>query len=205
MLMRALVPRRPIASGSSCGESSSDDESSEEEMPDEFKEITSKEAQQRAIIKSSLLTMSFGTAIVLLFSDPMVDVMSEIGNRTGIPPFFVAFVLAPVASNASELLAAYNYALKKTVKTMNVSLSTLLGAANMNNTFCLGIFLALIAIRPLKWTFSAETIAILVIELVMFFMACKTVHRLIDAFLVMLLFPLSIVLVYVLEYPLGLN
>jgi len=29
MLMRALVPRRPIASGSSCGESSSDDESSE--------------------------------------------------------------------------------------------------------------------------------------------------------------------------------
>jgi len=34
MLMRALVPRRPIASGSSCGESSSDDESSEAPAPE---------------------------------------------------------------------------------------------------------------------------------------------------------------------------
>ena len=45
-----------------------------------------------------------------------VDVLSELGHRIHVPPFFVAFVLAPLASNASELIASYNYALKKTKK-----------------------------------------------------------------------------------------
>jgi hypothetical protein len=34
----------------------------------------------------------------------------------------------------------------------------------MNNTFCLGIFLLLVYARKLPWTFSAETISILVIQ-----------------------------------------
>ncbi|KAE9066213.1 hypothetical protein PF010_g27893, partial [Phytophthora fragariae] len=50
--------------------------------------------------------MFLGTALVLLFSDPMVDVLSEVGARTGIPAFYVSFVVAPLASNASELIAA---------------------------------------------------------------------------------------------------
>ena len=36
----------------------------------------------------------------------------------------------------------------------------------MNNTFCLGIFLALIYMRGMKWTFSAETISIVVVQLI---------------------------------------
>ena len=102
---------------------------------------------------SIALCVGFGTALVLLFSDPMVDVLSEMANRIGIPPFYVAFVLAPLvrdpnclrsstihltpfpsffliiycaqASNASELIAAYNYALKKTKSTITISLMTL--------------------------------------------------------------------------------
>ncbi len=53
------------------------------------------------------------------------EFFSELANRTGIPAFYVSFVLAPLASNSSELLASYNYALKKTTKTIKISLSTL--------------------------------------------------------------------------------
>lgn len=74
----------------------------------------------------------------VLISDPMVDVLSELGVRTGIPAFYIAFVLAPLASNASELIAAYNYAKKKTPTSISISLATLEGAAVMNNTFVLG-------------------------------------------------------------------
>ena len=52
------------------------------------------------------------TAMVLLFSDPMVDVFSAFGDRMNISAFYVSFVLAPLASNASELIAAYNYVKK---------------------------------------------------------------------------------------------
>ena len=43
-----------------------------------------------------------------------VDVMSSVGKRIGLAPFYVAFVLAPLASNASEFIASYTYAAKKT-------------------------------------------------------------------------------------------
>merc|ERR1711959_804469 len=102
-----------------------------------------------------------GTLLVLLFSDPMVDVvLSEIGVRTDVPGFYISFVLAPLASNASELVAAYAYAQKRTMKSMTISLSTLEGAACMNNTFCLCIFFIVVAWKKLAWQFTAETITI---------------------------------------------
>merc|ERR1712107_556549 len=62
------------------------------------------------------------------------------------------------------LLSAYNYAKKKTQVSITNSLSTLVGAACMNNTFCLGIFYTLIAVKKLYWAFTAETIAIITIQ-----------------------------------------
>ena len=79
--------------------------------------------------------LAVGTAIVIYFSDPMVDVMQEIAVRASLPPFYVSFVLAPLASNASEVVASMYYAAKKTRKTISVSMSALEGAASMNNTF----------------------------------------------------------------------
>merc|ERR1740122_802611 len=102
--------------------------------------------------------MGFGTFLVLIFSDPMVDALGEWGNRLNVNPFYISFLLAPFASNASELLSAYTYAKKKSEKSITTSLSTLIGAACMNNTFVLGIFLCLMYVQRLAWQFTAETI-----------------------------------------------
>jgi Ca2+/Na+ antiporter len=93
------------------------------------------------------------------------DVLGEVGVRTGIPPFYVSFVIAPVASNASELIASYSYALKKTPKSISIALQALQGAACMNNTFCLSIFMALIYFLGLAWEYTAETVAIVLCQL----------------------------------------
>jgi Ca2+/Na+ antiporter len=114
-----------------------EEEEEEEEMPDDIK-MLSPEEQQIQIKRRAFWMMAVGSIIVLLISDPMVDVLSEVGNRTGIPAFYVAFIVAPLASNLTELIAAYNYSLKKTQTSITVSLTTLEGAAIMNNTFVLG-------------------------------------------------------------------
>jgi Ca2+/Na+ antiporter len=177
-----------------------DDESDdgEEDVPAEFKDM-SPQQQQRAILKRSLWMMLLGTVVVLVVSDPMVDVLSEIGHRTSIPPFYVSFVLAPLASNASELIASYSYALKKTKQTATIAISALEGAAALNNTFCLGIFLALVYARGLVWEYSAETASILLVELAMFVIAVRKSQSLASACVALSLFPLSIVVVIVLE------
>eukprot|EP01102_Stenamoeba_stenopodia_P000543 TRINITY_DN10536_c0_g1_i5.p1 TRINITY_DN10536_c0_g1~~TRINITY_DN10536_c0_g1_i5.p1 ORF type:complete len:127 (-),score=39.67 TRINITY_DN10536_c0_g1_i5:143-523(-) len=120
--------------------------------------------------------------------------------------FYVAFVLAPIASNVSELIASVNYAKKKTKKTITISLAALEGAACMNNTFCLGIFLCLVFFKKLIWEFSAETISIIFVE---FALALVCVFRktqtLLDAILILALFPISLIVVWLLENVAGLN
>ena len=70
-------------------------------MPEDLAEMGWEE-QQSAIKKRSLKLMGAGLLLVLVFSDPMVDVMNNMGARVGVPPFYVAFILAPLASNASS-------------------------------------------------------------------------------------------------------
>ena len=69
----------------------------------------------------------------------------------------------------------------------------------MNNTFVLGIFMACVYSQSLAWEFFAETISILVSVLFIAVMSLKTVHTMADAFIIMLVYPASLVLVYTLE------
>ena len=50
-------------------------------------------------------------------------------------------------SNGAEVLSAYAFAKRKSVRATTISFSTLIGAAVMNNTFCLAVFMALIVAR----------------------------------------------------------
>jgi Ca2+/Na+ antiporter len=176
-----------------------EEEEEEEEVPEDLNALSPKE-QQRAIMRRAFSMLIIGTAIVLIFSDPMVEVLSEIAARANIPPFYVSFVLAPVAANASEVIASQYYAAKKTRKTITVALTALEGAASMNNTFCLSIFMGLIYFRGLAWQFSAETIAIVSVQLLMCVLAHRSKMSTSTGFLVLSLFPLSVMFVALLEY-----
>lgn len=187
------------------GEEDDEDEGEAEDIPEDLADLPP-DVQQRKILQRSFTLMGLGTGLVLVFSDPMVDVLSEIGVRTDVPAFYISFVLAPLASNASELVAAYSYAQKRTQKAMTISLSTLEGAACMNNTFCLCIFFILVYWRKLAWQFTAETICIVVIQLIMgcIALSSKTMPFGLGIFILML-YPLSLGGVYFLENVMGLD
>jgi len=181
------------------GDAGADEEEDEEcEVPEDLQDMSPDE-QQAAIKMRAFGMMGVGTLLVLIFSDPMVEVMSNVGERLSIPPFYISFVLAPLASNASELLASVSYAKKKTQKTITVALAALEGAACMNNTFCLAIFMALIYFKNLAWKFTAETLAILIIQLIVGILATKKTMTTADAYFVLSLFPLSIAFIATLE------
>lgn len=180
-------------------EGGDDEDEEEDEMPEEFKDLPPAE-QQKQIIKASLKQMLMGTFLVLIFSDPMVDVLAQIGKMTGVPAFYVSFVLAPLASNASELVCSMALAAKKTQGSITQSLQTLEGAACMNNTFCLGIFFFLIYYQGLAWKFTAETLCIFFVQFLMFLIVVSSsTQTMKTGFLVFLLYPLSLVFVAGLE------
>jgi len=180
-----------------------ENEEEEEEIPEDIASLPP-DQQQAAIKKKAFTLLAIGTLLVVLFADPMVDVMHELATRTGIPPFYVSFVLAPLASNASEVIASLFYAAKKTRKSISVSLVALEGAAAMNNTFCLSIFMGLIYFRGLAWQFSAETISILLVQYIVGYFAMGSQMTSKTGLLIILVFPISVAFIAILE-ALGLD
>ena len=194
----------PMLTTSTRGPTPVEDSDEEEPVPEDLR-CDDPDAERLRILMRSFRMMIFGTILVLIFSDPTVAVMQDIAERVGISGFYVSFLVAPLASNLSEVVAAYSYAQKKTRRTITVSFSTLLGAAILNNTFVLGIFMLLIVAKGLAWQFTAETVAILLVELVLGVMSQKRIHTLRDGLVILALFPLSLLVVFVLESVLGLD
>jgi len=175
-----------------------EEEEEEEEVPDDLTHLSPKQQRIRIVLRSCWM-MGLGVLLVIVFSDPMVDVFSSLGEVCHINSFYIAFVLGPLASNASELVAAINYSRKKTIRTATIGCESLIGAACMNNTFCLSIFLLLIFARKLAWRYSAETLSILFVEVIMLIFAVRRTQRLLYGIFIILLYPLSIGLVVFLE------
>ena len=69
----------------------------------------------------------------------------------------------------------------------------------MNNTFGLGIFMFLVYSQGLAWNYLAETLTILVVEVIMGVYSLKSHHTLLDGCIIMSLFPLSLIFVFTLE------
>ncbi|CAD7935140.1 unnamed protein product [Amoebophrya sp. A120] len=191
---------------SDAGSSESDDKSDDgedEDIPEELAHLSPEQQQRRIKIKAAWMCC-VGTIFVVAFSDPMVDVFNELAKRSGVNPFFVSFILSPLVSNASELVAAYNYAKKKTLRSATISLSTLEGAACMNNTFCLGCFLFVLYFSHLRWEFTCEIATMVIAEVLVGYVAyTRKIHTMRDAHFIAMLFPLSLVFVYIGTHVLG--
>ena len=175
------------------------EEEEEDEIPEEFENMTIEE-QQRAIKIRSFMMLTIGTGMVIIFSDPMVGVFQEVSHRIGISAFYVSFTLAPLASNASEMISSYYYATKKTSKTIAVSFKQLVGAGIMNNTFCLAIFMALTFFRGIAWNFTAETTSIVLVQSIMWLYTRKANNTAFDGIIIASMFPLSLALVAVMKH-----
>lgn len=159
--------------------------------------------QKKKVYGVTLLCV--GMAIVAFFSDPMIEVITNLGGTLGVRPFYISFVVTPFASNAAEVIAALMFAQSKTNVSMALTLSSLYGAVTMNNTLCVAIFLAILLIRDLPWTYTAEVMTIITVELIVAFMVRKETIKQWQAVAIGLLFPLAIVMVYVLEAVLHLD
>jgi Ca2+/Na+ antiporter len=132
-----------------------DGEDEEEEEEEEFWHLTDSQLKYQAF--GMLL---IGTAICTVFSDPLVDTISQLGVKMGVSPFYISFVVTPLASNASEIIASLMFARKRTTETISLTLATLHGAATMNSTLALCVFMCLVYFQRLSWAYTAECICV---------------------------------------------
>jgi len=119
-------------------------------------EETKEEAEEEAAEENPILKfktnlskaiglMIFGTAIVAIFSDPMVDVISDFALKIKINPFYVSFLITPFCSNASELISSLIFAAKKETRKYIPHIFPVVRGCNheqqplFGNILCIGI------------------------------------------------------------------
>uniref|UniRef100_A0A0C9S743 TSA: Wollemia nobilis Ref_Wollemi_Transcript_13963_2132 transcribed RNA sequence n=1 Tax=Wollemia nobilis TaxID=56998 RepID=A0A0C9S743_9CONI len=169
----------------------------------EEEEVTEVDSPYKVYLKAVLLMLG-GAILAGIFADPLVDAVDDFSDATNIPSFFISFIAMPLATNSSESVSALIFASRKSKTTASLTYSEIYGAVTMNNTLCLGVFLALVYIRGLDWDFSAEVLVILIVVLVMGLLSSfRTTFPSWMSFIAFLLYPLSLAIVYVLDYKLG--
>lgn len=84
-----------------------------------FQDVSSNKLLQPVLVLSS----PAGVAICAIFSDPLVDALNSLSKALNIAPFFVAFALAPLASNASEMVSSLSFAAGKTRRNISLTFS----------------------------------------------------------------------------------
>lgn len=152
----------------------------------------------------AVMLLLLGTVIAAIVADPLVDAVHNFSLATSIPSFFISFIAMPLATNSSEAVTAIIFARRKKQRTSSLTFSEIYGGVTMNNTLCLAVFLALVYLRHLTWDFSSEVLVILLVCVVMgLFTSFRTTFPLWTCFVAFLLYPLSLVIVYVLDYIFG--
>nr|CAD1842274.1 unnamed protein product [Ananas comosus var. bracteatus] len=171
---------------------------------DEVAESTDSPTWRSWTCVKAVLLLLLGTAIAALFADPLVDAVHNFSLATHIPSFFLSFIAMPLATNSSEAVSAIIFARRKKQRTLSLTFSEIYGGVTMNNTLCLAVFLALVYVRHLKWDFSSEVLIILIVCIVMgLFASFRTTFPLWTCFVAFLLYPLSLAIVYVLDFVFG--
>ncbi|OMP10032.1 Calcium-binding EF-hand [Corchorus olitorius] len=151
----------------------------------------------------AVMMLLLGTILAAVFSDPLVDAVSEFSKASSIPSFFVSFVILPIACT-SEAVSALSFARRKKLTTASLTFSQIYCSVTMSNILSLSVFLGLVYFRDLTWDFAAEVLVILIVCIVMGAIASfRTTFPLWMSLLACALYPFSLLLIYILDYVFG--
>ncbi|XP_051126363.1 sodium/calcium exchanger NCL2-like [Andrographis paniculata] len=139
-----------------------------------------------------------GVVMLGALAEPLVQSVRGLSKAARVPPFYIAFVLVPLATTARLAVSALKEARQKKLPTTSLTLSEIYGTVFMNNVLGMVVLLSLIYFRPgLEWEFSAEVLMVLAVSAVIGCVASfNRVFPVWASILACLMYPLSLLLLY---------
>ncbi|XP_022893246.1 sodium/calcium exchanger NCL2-like [Olea europaea var. sylvestris] len=146
----------------------------------------------------------FGSGMLLVLAQPLITSVVSFSQAVNLSSFAVSYLAIPLAMNYRVAVSSIGSASRKSQRSISLTLSSLYGAVYMNNVIGLIVFLAPVYVRNLSSDVSAEVVVLLVVCILMtFFTSCCTIFHRWTSYVVLLLYPISLVSVYVLTSVLG--
>lgn len=149
------------------------------------------------IVLKAVALLAAGTLLCSFTADPMVEAVSSFAAASGIPAFYISFVVTPMASNASELVSSLYFARKKRKTNISLTFAQVYGAVTMNNSLCLGLFLMVVYVQRLPWVYTSEVIVTIGATFVLGAITARhTTFRVMWALPVLAMYPLSVFMIH---------
>ncbi|KAL8228713.1 hypothetical protein R6Q57_013613 [Mikania cordata] len=147
----------------------------------------------------ALALVLVGTAVTALVALPLIMNVSGFATDANVPSFLIPYFIIPCAINIPRLLSTINSATQKTQRAASLTLSQIYSGVFMSNMSSLATFLLTVYIRNLSWDVSAEVLVVLIICGVMgVFTSTRTIFPLWTGYVGYMLYPLSLLMLYLL-------
>ncbi|KAK6149986.1 hypothetical protein DH2020_017511 [Rehmannia glutinosa] len=145
-----------------------------------------------------------GTVMLCALAEPLIKSVVAFSQAANLSSFCVSYLAIPFAMNYGVAVQSIASARQKTQKSISLTLSALYGGVYMNNIVGLLVFLAPVYARNLSADVFAEVVVVVIICILMtlFTSVCTKFSRRMGYF-VLLLYPISLALVYLLTSFLG--
>ncbi|KAL5575309.1 hypothetical protein UlMin_017008 [Ulmus minor] len=209
-ISKLLIEDEDSADGIGCGRQNRFQNNLKESTLEEHQSLITRKHGPKEADKAWLnytragILLFLGTAISVVLSRPLIQTVGELSTAANIPSFFVSYVVIPLALNFRQAKGAITSAKRKTQQNISLTFSEIYTGVFMNNMVGLIIFLSLVFFRNLSWDVSAEVLVVLVICLVMGLCACFiTRFPVWTSIVAVLLYPISLLMLYVLTAVLG--
>ncbi|KAL3849233.1 hypothetical protein ACJIZ3_011115 [Penstemon smallii] len=180
------------------------EENEEDDTYQKTWEQTDKLIEDKFIDKSPLAWIKAVSLLVLgifmlgILAEPLIHSVREFSAAANVSSFYIAFIFVPLATNARLAVSAISEARRKKLHTTSLTLSEIYGTVFMNNVLGLAVLLSLIYFRNLSWNFGAEVLMVLVVSAIIGCLGSfSTVFSVWTSIFAYLLYPLSLVVVYV--------
>nr|XP_043628725.1 sodium/calcium exchanger NCL2-like [Erigeron canadensis] len=159
------------------------------------------EAKAKAKEKfKAIALLIVGIFMLTALAEPLVESVRQFSESVRIEPFYVSFILVPLATNARTAIAAINAASQKRHLTTSLTFSELYHKVFMNNILSLAVLVSVIYFRGLTWHFSAEILVVVIICIIMGLLASfKSKFPNWTLLIAFPLYPLSLVVVYLFD------
>jgi len=112
----------------------------EEQKHDEESGIVEEEEDEEVSVGKGAIYLIIGGVLIVVFSSPFINTVVEAASVMQVNPILLAFFLAPIASEAPEILESISLSRKGNSQSINIAYSNLVGGTITKTTLLVGIF-----------------------------------------------------------------
>jgi len=116
----------------------SSEEESKQDRDEEALEI--EELHEEVSVRKGVAYLVTGGLLISIFSSPFINAVVDVASMWKVNPILLAFFLAPIASEAPEILESISLSRKGNTQSINIAFSNLIGGTITKTTLLCGIF-----------------------------------------------------------------